>query len=102
MRVVNTCCVTAEAVAKSRKAVRRAARSAERVFVTGCAANLEGAFDGLEPNVTVVAARAEPTPDIIAEAVGRTRLRRCRADLRAHAGVCQGAGRLLVLAAATA
>ena len=54
VRVVNTCCVTAEAVAKSRKAVRRAARSAERVYVTGCAANLEGAFDGLEPNVTVV------------------------------------------------
>ena len=47
MRVVNTCCVTAEAVAKSRKAVRRAAASAERVFVTGCAANLDGAFDGL-------------------------------------------------------
>ena len=46
MRVVTTCCVTAEAVAKSRKAVRRAARSAERVFVTGCAANLRDAgFD---------------------------------------------------------
>ena len=43
MRVVNTCCVTAEAVAKSRKAVRRAARTAERVLVTGCAANLRGA-----------------------------------------------------------
>ena len=70
VRVVNTCCVTAEAVAKSRKAVRRAARSAERVYVTGCAANLEGAFDGLEPNVTVVAARSEPTADIIADAVG--------------------------------
>ena len=43
VRVVNTCCVTAEAVAKSRKAVRRAARTAERVLVTGCAANLRGA-----------------------------------------------------------
>ena len=47
VRVVNTCCVTAEAVAKSRKAVRRAARTADRVLVTGCAAALEGAFDGL-------------------------------------------------------
>jgi threonylcarbamoyladenosine tRNA methylthiotransferase MtaB len=28
VRVLNTCCVTAEAVAKSRKAARRAARSA--------------------------------------------------------------------------
>ena len=55
MRVVNTCCVTAEAVAKSRKAVRRAARTAERVLVTGCAANLRGAaFDGVAANVTVV------------------------------------------------
>ncbi len=97
VRVVNTCCVTAEAVAKSRKAVRRAARSAERVFVTGCAANLEGAFDGLEPNVTVVAARAEPTPDIIAEAVGTLGLHRCRADLCPHSSVCTRAGRLLVL-----
>ena len=70
VRVVNTCCVTAEAVAKSRKAVRRAARTAERVFVTGCAANLERAFDQVAPNVTVVSARAERTADIVAESVG--------------------------------
>ncbi len=55
MRVVNTCCVTAEAVAKSRKAVRRAARTAERVLVTGCAANLRGSgLDGVAANVTVL------------------------------------------------
>src|SRR5439155_463365 len=53
VRVLNTCCVTAEAVAKSRKAARRAARSAERVVVTGCGAALDGAFDGLPENVTV-------------------------------------------------
>ena len=48
VRVVNTFCVTAEAVAKSRKAVRRAAGTADRVLVTGCAANLRGAaLDGL-------------------------------------------------------
>jgi threonylcarbamoyladenosine tRNA methylthiotransferase MtaB len=70
IRVVNTCCVTAEAVAKSRKAVRRAARSAERVFVTGCAANLDGAFADVAPNVTVVAARFEHTPDVVAGAIG--------------------------------
>ena len=70
VRVVNTCCVTSEAVAKSRKAVRRAARSAERVFVTGCAANLEGAFDDVAPNVTVVSARFEHTAEIVAGAVG--------------------------------
>src|SRR6187402_1131572 len=52
--VVNTCCVTHEAVRKSRQAARRAARTAGRVFVTGCAANLEGAFDGLPASVEVV------------------------------------------------
>ena len=39
--VVNTCCVTHEAVSKSRQAVSRAARTHGRVYVTGCAANLE-------------------------------------------------------------
>ena len=38
--VINTCCVTNEAVAKSRKAAARAARTHGRVYVTGCAANL--------------------------------------------------------------
>ena len=71
VRVVNTCCVTAEAVAKSRKAVRRAARTAERVFVTGCGANMAGAaFEGLGANVTVVRARSELTPAVVAGWVG--------------------------------
>ena len=38
--VVNTCCVTHEAVAKSRQAAARAARTHGRVYVTGCGANL--------------------------------------------------------------
>ena len=38
--VVNTCCVTNEAVAKSRQAAARAARSHARVYVTGCGARL--------------------------------------------------------------
>ena len=38
--VVSTCCVTHEAVTKSRKAVSRLARTHGRVYVTGCAANL--------------------------------------------------------------
>lgn len=71
VRVVTTCCVTAEAVAKSRKAVRRAARSAERVFVTGCAANLEGAgFERLAANVTVVRGPADGVPQAVAGALG--------------------------------
>src|SRR5215217_5485010 len=61
--VVNTCCVTNEALAKSRQAAARAARSHRRVYVTGCAANLGGsALDGLPDNVVVVSRRSEETP----------------------------------------
>jgi threonylcarbamoyladenosine tRNA methylthiotransferase MtaB len=69
VRVVNTCCVTAEAVAKSRKAVRRAARTAERVVVTGCAANLRDAGLDVAPNVTVLPVRAERLPEAAARLV---------------------------------
>ena len=68
--VINTCCVTNEAVRKSRQAARRAARSAERVYVTGCAARLPGAFDGLPANVSVVDGSAERTPSVVAGDVG--------------------------------
>ncbi len=71
VRVVNTCCVTAEAVAKSRKAVRRAARTAERVLVTGCGANLAGAaFEDVAANVTVLRGRPETIPRLVAGWVG--------------------------------
>jgi len=71
LRIVNTCCVTAEAVAKSRKAVRRAARTAERVFVTGCGANLQGAaFEDVAANVTVVRGAPEAVARIVAGWVG--------------------------------
>jgi threonylcarbamoyladenosine tRNA methylthiotransferase MtaB len=70
VRVVNTCCVTAEAVAKSRKAVRRAARTAEQVYVTGCAAALEGAFAGIGERVTVISARSEQVADRVSTGVG--------------------------------
>jgi threonylcarbamoyladenosine tRNA methylthiotransferase MtaB len=69
--VVNTCCVTHEAVRKSRQAATRAARTHRRVYVTGCAANLEGdAFAGLPANVIVVARRSEETPEFVAGDVG--------------------------------
>jgi threonylcarbamoyladenosine tRNA methylthiotransferase MtaB len=69
--VVNTCCVTHEAVRKSAQAVRRAARSHRRVYATGCAANLApDAFAGLPANVTVVARRSEETPAAVAGDVG--------------------------------
>jgi threonylcarbamoyladenosine tRNA methylthiotransferase MtaB len=68
--VVNTCCVTHEAVRKSRQKARRAARRARRVFVTGCAANLEGSFEGLPENVEVVRLPSERTAGFVAGAVG--------------------------------
>ncbi len=69
--VINACCVTNEAVAKSRKAAARAARTHRRVFVTGCGANLAGdAFASLPENVTVVARRSEETPDAVAADLG--------------------------------
>jgi threonylcarbamoyladenosine tRNA methylthiotransferase MtaB len=69
--VVNACCVTHEAVRKSRHAAARAARTHGRVFVTGCGANLaEDGFAGLPENVSVMRARSEATPDLVAAAVG--------------------------------
>jgi threonylcarbamoyladenosine tRNA methylthiotransferase MtaB len=69
--VVNTCCVTNEAVAKSRQAAARAARTHRRVYVTGCGANLAGdAFATLPANVSVVRAAPERTPELVARDVG--------------------------------
>ena len=68
--VVNTCCVTHEAISKSRQAVSRAARSHSRVYVTGCGANLRGAFAGTAPNVTVVALPSEEMPVAVSAGVG--------------------------------
>jgi threonylcarbamoyladenosine tRNA methylthiotransferase MtaB len=69
--VVSSCCVTNEALAKSRKAAARAARTHRRVYVTGCGASLGGdGFAGLPENVVVVAKRAEETPAYVAHDVG--------------------------------
>jgi threonylcarbamoyladenosine tRNA methylthiotransferase MtaB len=92
--VVNTCCVTHEALAKSRKEAARAARTHERVYVTGCGANLAGAgFAGLPENVVVVARRSEETPAFVAGAVGAigcvqadARLDRVRAFVKVQDG----------------
>jgi threonylcarbamoyladenosine tRNA methylthiotransferase MtaB len=68
--VVNTCCVTHEAVSKSRQALSRAARLHGRVYATGCAAALDGALAALPPNVTIVPARGEHAAPWIAGDVG--------------------------------
>ncbi len=92
--VVNTCCVTREAVSKSRKEAARAARTHRRVYVTGCAANLAAdAFAGLAENVIVVAKRSEDTPAFVAGDVGAiacvqadARLDRVRAFVKVQDG----------------
>jgi threonylcarbamoyladenosine tRNA methylthiotransferase MtaB len=69
--VVNTCCVTHEAVRKSRHAASRAARTHRRVYVTGCGASLAAdGFAGLPDNVVVVARRSEEAPAAVARDVG--------------------------------
>jgi threonylcarbamoyladenosine tRNA methylthiotransferase MtaB len=69
--VVNTCCVTHEAVRKSRHAAFRAARTHRRVYVTGCGASLAAdGFAGLPENVVVVARRSEEAPEFVARDVG--------------------------------
>ena len=92
--VVNTCCVTNEALAKSRKEAARAARTHARVYVTGCGANLAGdAFAGLPVNVVVVGRRSEETPAFVAGDVGAigcvhadARLDRVRAFVKVQDG----------------
>ena len=69
--VISSCCVTNEALAKSRKAAARAARTHRRVYVTGCGANLAGpGLAGLPANVTVVNVRAEETAAFVAGDLG--------------------------------
>jgi threonylcarbamoyladenosine tRNA methylthiotransferase MtaB len=91
--VLNTCCVTHEAVSKSRQAVSRAARTHDRVYVTGCAANLEGAFASVAPNVTVLARPSEEIAEAVAGDVGaigcvqaEARLERMRAFVKIQDG----------------
>jgi threonylcarbamoyladenosine tRNA methylthiotransferase MtaB len=92
--VVNTCCVTNEALSKSRKEAARAARLHRRVYVTGCGANLAAdAFAGLPENVVVVSRRSEDTPGFVARDVGAigcvqadARLDRVRAFVKVQDG----------------
>jgi len=49
LHVINTCCITAEAEAKSRQSVRRSLRSAREVYVSGCAANLDARQFAAQP-----------------------------------------------------
>jgi threonylcarbamoyladenosine tRNA methylthiotransferase MtaB len=92
--VLSTCCVTHEALRKSRHAASRAARTHRRVYVTGCGANLSAdAFAGLPENVVVIARSSEETPAAVAGDVGaiacvqvESRLDRVRAFVKVQDG----------------
>jgi threonylcarbamoyladenosine tRNA methylthiotransferase MtaB len=93
LAVVNTCCVTHEAVSKSRQAVSRAARTHRRVYVTGCGANLPSAFTGMPENVAVIPRLGEAAAEAVARDVGAIgcvnadhRLERTRAFVKIQDG----------------
>ena len=73
LHVVNTCCITREAEAKSRQSVRRSANggAGRRVIVAGCAANLNAAqFDEIAPQVTSLVGTADDVAYEIAGVAG--------------------------------
>jgi threonylcarbamoyladenosine tRNA methylthiotransferase MtaB len=68
LHVINTCCITGEAEAKSRQSVRRSLKQAGNVYVAGCAVNLgPGQFAAIDDRVRTFVGTAE---DVAAEIVG--------------------------------
>ena len=96
--VLNTCCVTHEAVRKTRSAAARASRTHSRVYLTGCAANLGGGvLAGLPANVTVMPGSEEEAMGLVAGDVGAlgcvqvdVRLERTRAFVKIQDGCSFG------------
>jgi threonylcarbamoyladenosine tRNA methylthiotransferase MtaB len=71
LHVINTCCITSEAEAKSRQAVRRSLRTADRVLVAGCAVNLNGAqFADIDARVSAFVGTAEEVAGAMAAGLG--------------------------------
>jgi threonylcarbamoyladenosine tRNA methylthiotransferase MtaB len=67
LHVINTCCITGEAEAKSRQSVRRSLRQVGAVHVAGCAVNLAPErFAEIDPRVRTFVG----TADEVAEAMG--------------------------------
>ncbi len=71
VHVINTCCITGEAEAKSRQSVRRSLKSAREVYVGGCAVNLRAAqFAEIDPAVRPFTGTAEEVAQAMAQAQG--------------------------------
>jgi len=71
LHVINTCCITREAEAKSRQSVRRSLRTAGEVLVSGCAVNLNASqFAEIDGRVKPFVGTAEAVAGDIAQALG--------------------------------
>jgi threonylcarbamoyladenosine tRNA methylthiotransferase MtaB len=71
LHVINTCCITSEAEAKSRQSVRRSLKTAGQVLVSGCAVNLNAAqFREIDGRVTAFAGSAETVAGDMVQALG--------------------------------
>jgi threonylcarbamoyladenosine tRNA methylthiotransferase MtaB len=71
LHVINTCCITSEAEAKSRQSVRRSLKSAREVYVGGCAVNLHAEqFAEIDAAVLPFRGTAEDVAQAMAGAVG--------------------------------
>jgi threonylcarbamoyladenosine tRNA methylthiotransferase MtaB len=71
LHVINTCCITSEAESKSRQSVRRSLKTAEEVFVSGCAVNLDAArFAEIDPRVRAFPGTADQVAATMTEQLG--------------------------------
>ena len=104
LHVINTCCITSEAEAKSRQAARRSLKAGARaVYVGGCAVNLnQRQFGEIDERVRPFVGTADEVAVAIAGDVGACAdvehdvlgADRAPAAGHSHARLRQGAGRV--------
>jgi threonylcarbamoyladenosine tRNA methylthiotransferase MtaB len=71
LHVINTCCITREAESKSRHSVRRSLKTASRVYVGGCAVNLDARqFSDIDARVTAFTGTADDVAAAMADGLG--------------------------------
>jgi threonylcarbamoyladenosine tRNA methylthiotransferase MtaB len=71
LHVINTCCITSEAEGKSRHSVRRSLKTANKVYVGGCAVNLNAdQFTEIDSRVSAFRGTADDVADEIAASLG--------------------------------
>ncbi len=71
LHVINTCCITSEAEAKSRQSLRRSLKAARQVYVAGCAVNLNARqFGEIDARVTPFVGAADDVAAAIAGDLG--------------------------------